>query len=61
MVGPVVGDGGDEFAAAGQFKDKLVFSDPLQVIADRRVDAEVVIEQDQSCHRRMLSAPAGGW
>jgi hypothetical protein len=27
-----------------------VFSDPLQVTADRRVETEVVIEQDQSCH-----------
>ena len=60
-VGPVPGDGGDEFAAAGQFRDKLVFNDPLQVVADRRVETEVVIEQEQLCHRRILSAPAGGW
>ena len=33
-VGPVPGDGGDEFAAAGQFRGKLVLSDLLQVVAD---------------------------
>ena len=60
-VWPVPGDGGDEFAAAGQFRDKLVFSDPLQVVADRRVEADVIIGQGQSRHRRMLSAPAGEW
>lgn len=60
-VGSVPGDGRDEFAAAGQFRDKLVFSDLLQVVADRRVETEVVIEQDQSCHQRILSAPADEW
>ena len=39
------GDGGSEFPAAGQFRDKLVFSDLLQVVADRRVDDDAVIEQ----------------
>ena len=36
-IGPVPGDGGDEFAGVGQFRDKLVLSDPLQVVADCRV------------------------
>ena len=60
-VGPVPGDGEDEFAAVGQFRDRLVFSDPLQVVADCRVKTEVVIEQDQSRHQRILSAPACIW
>ena len=60
-IGPVPGDGGDEFAGVGQFRDKLVLSDPLQIVADRRLGAEVVIEQDQSRHQRILSAPACIW
>jgi hypothetical protein len=45
-VGPAPVNGGDELAAMGQFGDKHVSGDPLQILSDRRVDAEVVIEQD---------------